>query len=75
MENVTAAANIPIFTAKTAHCTMQYFRFGTGEKTMVILPGLAVQSVMGSAQAVAEATGLGQGADDEAPAEAETEEV
>ena len=55
MENVTAAANIPIFTAKTARCTMQYFRFGTGEKTMVILPGLAIQSVMGSAQAVAEA--------------------
>ena len=55
MENVSAAANIPIFTAKTAHCTMQYFRFGTGKKTMVILPGLAIQSVMGSAQAVAEA--------------------
>ena len=34
---------------------MDYFRFGRGEKTLVILPGLSVQSVMGSAEAVAEA--------------------
>ena len=33
---------------------MNYFRFGSGEKTMVILPGLSVQSVMGPAQAVAD---------------------
>lgn len=55
MDNTFAQAQIPIETADTGHCVMQYFRFGTGEKTMVILPGLAVQSVMGSAQAVAEA--------------------
>ncbi len=34
---------------------MDYFRFGSGKDTMVILPGLSVQSVMGSADAVAEA--------------------
>lgn len=34
---------------------MEYFRFGGGDKVMVILPGLSVQSVMGSAEAVAEA--------------------
>ena len=34
---------------------MDYFRFGRGEKTLVILPGLSVQSVMGSADAVADA--------------------
>ncbi len=33
--------------------SMRYFRFGTGLKTMVILPGLSVQSVMDQAQAVA----------------------
>ena len=32
-----------------------YFRFGEGAKTLVILPGLSVQSVMGSADAVAAA--------------------
>ena len=35
--------------------TMDYIRFGHGEKPLVILPGLSVQSVMGSAAAVAEA--------------------
>ena len=34
--------------------TMQYFRFGQGEKTMVILPGLSIGSVMPSAQAIAD---------------------
>ena len=33
---------------------MNYFRFGSGQKTLVILPGLSIQSVMGSAQAVAD---------------------
>ena len=32
---------------------MRYFQFGTGPKTMVILPGLSVQSVMNAADAVA----------------------
>lgn len=35
--------------------TMEYFCFGTGSKTMVILPGISLQSVMNSADAVAEA--------------------
>ena len=33
--------------------SMNYFSFGTGEKTMVILPGLSIQSVMPSADAIA----------------------
>lgn len=33
---------------------MEYFKFGKGEKTLVILPGLSVQSVMNSARAVAD---------------------
>ena len=35
--------------------TMDYIRFGHGGKPLVILPGLSVQSVMGSADAVADA--------------------
>ena len=35
--------------------TMDYFRFGSGKDVFVILPGLSVQSVMGAADAVAEA--------------------
>ncbi len=34
---------------------MEYFSFGTGKKTMVILPGLSVISVMKSAHAIKEA--------------------
>ena len=33
--------------------SMEYFKFGSGKKTMVILPGISVQSVMKSADAVA----------------------
>lgn len=35
--------------------SMDYFSFGQGEKNFVILPGVSVQSVMGSAEAIAEA--------------------
>ncbi|MBQ6452023.1 MAG: alpha/beta hydrolase [Solobacterium sp.] len=35
--------------------TIEYFSFGHGKKTMVILPGLSIQSVMLSKDAVAEA--------------------
>lgn len=31
---------------------MDYFKFGTGEKTFVIIPGISIQSVMGAADAV-----------------------
>ncbi len=44
---------IPIQKVCTDSFTMEYFRFGTGEKTFVILPGLSIQSVMGAAEAVA----------------------
>ena len=44
---------IVIETVHTADFSMDFFRFGEGEKTLVILPGLSVQSVMGAAEAVA----------------------
>ena len=46
---------IKIETVRTGGFAMRYFRFGRGDRTMVILPGLSVQSVMGSAAAVAAA--------------------
>ncbi len=46
--------SIPIETVRTKDFEMRFFRFGTGEKTLVILPGLSVQSVMGAADSVAE---------------------
>ena len=46
--------SIPVETIHTENCSMRYVRFGTGDKAFVILPGLSVQSVMGSADAVAE---------------------
>ena len=47
--------SIPIETIRTERLSMRYFRFGSGERAFVILPGLSVQSVMGAADAVAEA--------------------
>ncbi|MBQ9227460.1 MAG: alpha/beta hydrolase [Eubacterium sp.] len=41
-------------TVVAADFTMDYFCFGSGSQTMVILPGLSVQSVMGAAAAIAE---------------------
>ena len=46
---------IPIETVKTASFEMQYFRFGSGPRPLVILPGLSIHTVMDSADAVAEA--------------------
>ena len=43
---------IEIETVKTDNFSMRFFRFGNGDKTMVILPGLSVQSVMGLASAI-----------------------
>lgn len=48
-------AHIPIETVETDSLAMDYFRFGRGRETLVILPGLGVQSVMDSADAVAKA--------------------
>ena len=46
---------IPIERVELSGFAMQFFRFGAGARTLVILPGLSVQSVMGSAEAVAAA--------------------
>ena len=45
--------SITIESVRTGGGTMRFFRFGTGERTLVILPGLSVQSVMGLANAIA----------------------
>lgn len=47
--------SILIETVKTDRFSMDFFRFGNGDKTLVILPGLSVQSVMGAANAIADA--------------------
>ena len=54
-EGVSEAPAIPVETVETETFSMDYFSFGEGDKTLVILPGLSVQSVMGSAEAVAQA--------------------
>ncbi len=46
---------IQVQTIRTQDCTTEYFRFGHGPEPLVILPGLSVQSVMGAADAVAQA--------------------
>ncbi len=46
--------SIPIRTVKTDGFTMDYFCFGQGEKTMVVIPGLSALRVTASADAVAE---------------------
>ncbi len=45
-------------TVQTDGFTMDYFRFGSGEKALVILPGLSVDSIMKYAGAVSEAYSL-----------------
>ena len=47
--------SIPIETVRSDAFSMNFFRFGKGERTLVILPGLSVQSVMAAADAVAAA--------------------
>ncbi|MDO4847924.1 MAG: alpha/beta hydrolase [Clostridiaceae bacterium] len=47
--------SVSIKTVKTDGFSMDYFTFGNGNKTFVILPGLSVQSVMGSADLIAQA--------------------
>ena len=44
-----------IETVKTDAFTMDYLRFGRGKDSLVILPGLSVQSVMGLGDLIAEA--------------------
>lgn len=43
-----------IETVKTESFLMNYCRFGQGRETLVIVPGLSVQSVLGFAEAIAE---------------------
>ena len=45
--------SIEIKTVNTAKCGMDYFSFGSGKKTLVIIPGLSVRSVMLSAELIA----------------------
>ena len=49
------AERIPIETVSTDGFTMNYFKFGQGERTLVILPGLSVQGVMNSAEQIVSA--------------------
>ena len=46
--------SIEIKSVRTDRFSMRYFHFGMGARTMVILPGLSLQSVMSLADAVAE---------------------
>ena len=57
-EQKAARAPIPVETVRTGDYSMRYFRFGHGDRSLVILPGLSVQSVMSSADAVAGAYSL-----------------
>ena len=51
-ENISAAS---VKTVSAGDMEMDYIVFGSGEKPFVILPGLSVHSVMGSAEAIAAA--------------------
>ena len=50
--------SIQVETVRTGAFSMEFFRFGHGEKTLVILPGLSVDSVMKYADAVSDAYAL-----------------
>ena len=47
-----------VSTVRTADFEMDYVRFGNGDRDFVIIPGLSVKSVMGSADAIADAYGM-----------------
>ena len=49
-----SAFSSEIGTVKTDSFTMDYFRFGNGERTLVIIPGCSVQSVMNYTGAIEE---------------------
>ena len=49
----TAESAVQFGTVKADGFLMDYFRFGEGEKTLVILPGLSVKSILLSAEGVA----------------------
>ncbi len=58
MEREKVMANI--YTVKTDNFSMDYFKFGRGDRNLVMIPGLSIQSVMGVADAVAEAFTIAQ---------------
>ena len=47
--------SIKIECVQTDQCSMEFFRFGKGDRNLVVLPGLSIQSVMGAADAIADA--------------------
>lgn len=55
MENKEKKMNVQVETIKTEWFSMDYCQFGKGEKPLVILPGISVQSVMPQAEMIAEA--------------------
>jgi len=55
MEEFDMADSIRIETVTTKSFSMNYFKFGHGERTLVMIPGLSVQSVMGLADIVVSA--------------------
>ena len=54
MMAVLMAVNMLLGAVQADTFTMNYLRFGEGEKALVIIPGISVQSVMNSAQAIAD---------------------
>ena len=53
--SIPAFADTRIESVKTDSFNMKYFKFGSGSKTLVIIPGLSVKSVMDFADSVSEA--------------------
>ncbi len=51
---------VKIETVKTDDFSMDYFKFGKGNRIWGILPGISIQSVMGAADSVAEAFSFAQ---------------
>ena len=55
IKEIVQTMQVEIGTVDTKRFSMDYCSFGTGKRTLVILPGLSVQSVMLLASAIAEA--------------------
>ena len=47
--------SVQIGTVKTERFSMEYCRFGQGDRNLIIIPGISVQSVMLSAEAIEDA--------------------
>ena len=54
MMAVVMAVNMLLGTVQTENLAMDYLRFGNGARTLVIIPGVSVQSVMNYAEAITE---------------------